>query len=80
MGSNVLYAIAKIAFITAIINFLLSEREGCTGEYWQYGPSAARSYQNDRGSIFPTTARASSVSKWFIIWLFNCLLLCFCNL
>ena len=44
-------------------NLLLTEREGRTGEYWPevilYGPSAARSVQNDRGPIFPGTARAS---------------------
>ena len=39
------------------INRLLTEREGHTGEYC-----------HDRGPIFPSTARASEVSKRFIIW------------
>ena len=38
-------------------NRLLTEREGRTGEYC-----------HDRGPIFPSTARASEVSKRFIIW------------
>ena len=71
-------------FVT-IINFLLTIE--ARGPYWgilargrgstdraQRGP-----YKNDRGPIFPSTARASSVSKLFIIWLFNYLLLCFCK-
>ena len=42
--------------LCSLLNLLLTEREGRTGEYWQYGPSAA--YKNDRGPIFLSKARA----------------------
>ena len=44
------------------IYLLLTEGKGCTGEYW---PEVVT---NNRGPIFPGTARASSVSKQFIMW------------
>ena len=39
------------------INCLLTKREGPRGPYC-----------HDRGPIYPSTARASSVSKLFIMW------------
>ena len=48
-------------------NLLLTERKGRTGEYWPEVVTVRTSllgpYENDRGPIFPGTARASSVSK-----------------
>ena len=49
----------KIQTTSKNTNRLLTEREGRTGEYC-----------HDGGPIFPSTARASSVSKLFIIWHF----------
>ena len=50
-----------------MINRLLIERKGRTGEYWPEVVSLGP-YCHDRGPMFPSTARASSVSKLFIIW------------
>ena len=42
-------------------NLLLTEREGRTGEYWPefVAVRTERTYKNDRGPIFPSTAQAS---------------------
>ena len=56
------------------INHLLTEREGRTGEYCRArgrdstDRASRGAHKNDRGPIFPSTARASQVSKQFIIW------------
>ena len=58
---------------------LLTECKGCTEEYWpeEYWPEVVAvwttgakrgPYKNNRGTIFPSIARASWVSKQFIIW------------
>ena len=43
-----------------IYNYLLiNEREGRTEEYWPEVVAVRGPYKNDRGPIFPSTARAS---------------------
>ena len=46
-----------------LINLLLTEREGRTGEYWPEAVAVDRAqrdpYKNDRGPIFRSVARAS---------------------
>ena len=60
--------------VTCDMNRLPIEHEGRTGEYWpsvvavRTERSEVRSATTDRGPIFPSTPRASSVSKLFIIW------------
>ena len=59
-------------------NRLLTEREAVLGniglQSWQYvlprlrANSRGSTYCHDWGPIFPSTARASSVSKLFILW------------
>ena len=43
----------------ASYDLLLTEREGRTGEYWPEVVAVRGPYKNDRGPIFPSTARAS---------------------
>ena len=52
------------------INLLLTEREGRTGEYWPEVVTVRteRSEVRTKRPIFLSTARASQVSKQFIIW------------
>ena len=52
-----------LLFFLLIINFLLTEREGRTGEYLPEVVAVRREVKNDRGPIFPSTARASPVSE-----------------
>ena len=47
------------------------------GLYW--GILARGRGRTDRGSIFPSTDRARSVSKKLILWDFNFLVVCFCK-
>ena len=66
----VLALLTSVIFFVADNNLLLTEREGSTGKYWLevVAVRTERSRtKNDRGPIFPSTARASSVSKLFII-------------
>ena len=57
-------------------NFLPTEREGRTGEYWpevvalRTERSEVRTKTTER-QYFPVRSRGSEVSKLFIIWLFN---------
>ena len=65
-------------------NFLLTEREGRTGEYWPEVVAVRTECSEVRtktteGQYSPVRSRVSEVSKLFIIWLFNYLLLCFCK-
>ena len=48
-------------YLNVNMNFLLTERKGRTGEYWPevVAVRIERTYENDRGPIFPSTARAS---------------------
>ena len=56
-----------------IINLLLTEREGRSGEYWPE-VVAVRTERSEvrtkttEGQYSPVRSRASEVSKWFIIW------------
>ena len=48
--------------LTYVINLLLTEREGRTEEYWPVVVTVQtepRSVHDDRGSILPSTARAT---------------------
>ena len=55
------YFLINFFFIHHITNLLLTEREGRTGEYWPEVVTVRKRgpYKNDRGPIFPGTARAS---------------------
>ena len=50
--------IGEIITITALIPTIIA-RESRTGEYWPEVVAALGPYENDRGPIFPGTARAS---------------------
>ena len=72
-----------LIFLKSRINFLLTEHEGCTGEYWPEVVAVRTERSEVRTKMtegqYSPVRPSRSVSKKFIIWLFNHLLLCFCK-
>jgi len=67
-GAYHMYLLLNLSLINWIINLLLTEREGRTGEYWPE-VVAVRSERSEvrtktaEGQYFPVRSRASEVNK-----------------